>query len=80
MINNDVLYYNAKKIQKLLNHYYEISDKKKIIYIRWQYLVLQCQHIRDCVNDKRIIATLAVALLSVLKLLLENKNCIQKCQ
>ena len=29
MINNDVLYYNAKKIQKLLNHYYEISDQKK---------------------------------------------------
>jgi hypothetical protein len=29
MIENDVLYYNAKKIEKLLYYYYEISDKKK---------------------------------------------------
>jgi hypothetical protein len=29
MIKNYVLYYNAKKIEKLLYYYYEISDKKK---------------------------------------------------
>ena len=47
--------------------------------IRSQYLVLLCQHIRHCVNHKRIILILAVALLSVLKLLLENKKGIEKC-
>jgi hypothetical protein len=31
MIKNYVLYYNAKKIEKLLYYYYEISDKKKIM-------------------------------------------------
>ena len=28
MIKNYVLYYNAKKFEKLLYYYYEISDKK----------------------------------------------------
>jgi hypothetical protein len=37
------------------------------------------KHNSSTSHAKRIIATLAVALLSVLKLLLENKKCLEKC-